>query len=600
MEKISEDKWINRTALLSAIMQDVSPFMQSDTLCDRANPEACTQGVASKALLSSLFKKWEPESADALETRALLTFLEANNLSETWSFCARDERDRLLLETVKGELDRFFHIGPDLLVDSFSAMLDEGDVGPGKSVGSRGDSFYAKLCASPLTTTSLPLYEVYKAYTSLFPTFSESEKTRIENYGEVSIVDGSHVSFAPKNDKTARLICVEPSLNMFMQLGLKNLLERRLKSLWGIDVATQPDMNRLLARLGSRSGDFATIDLKSASDLVSLNLCRLVFPEWFMTILEDLRSPVANVGLYGLKVELGMLSTMGNGFTFPVMTILLAAIVRATYKVSGIPIKGNQFPKVPCEPHDWAYQSGSFRDPMRCVPGNWGVFGDDIICVREAYADVVSFLGLLGFQVNADKSFNEGPFRESCGHDYFRGTNIRGVYLKRFSSRQDITVAINRLNEWTARTGVPLRSAVQYLLGFLPKPLFVPWVDSEDAGIRVPSSHFSGHRELQKVYYKAYLSRPKKIRILENGTVLTPRGAKRLVFNSHGCLLALLRGELRTGQIAVRQNTRGLYQTRWCVTPNWDYMPLSVWVNPRIDWQRFESAVAHNMGDLVS
>ena len=596
---MSEDKWINRNALVTAIMQDVSPFMNDDTVCDRLNPEANVQSVACKVLLGSTFKKWQPDgnSIDA-ETRALLTFLEANRLSETWSFCAKSEKDLLFLETVKGELDRFFHIGPDLLVDSFSAILEEGDVGPGSSVGARGESFFAKLCASRLTATSLSLYEMYRAYTSVFPTFAAAESCREANYGSLSVVDGSLVSFAPKNVETARLICVEPSLNMFMQLGLKNLLERRLRELWGIDVTDQPEMNRLLARLGSQSGDFATLDLKSASDLVSLGLCKTILPKWFYELLLELRSPEVDVRQYGLKRELGMMSTMGNGFTFPLMTIILAAIVRSVYKVNGIPIKGNRRPKVRPEPRDWGYPSGSFEDPVRVHPGNWGVFGDDIICVREAYADLCHCLDLLGFRVNVEKSFNEGPFRESCGHDYFRGVNIRGVYLKRLRSRQDLTVAVNLFNDWTARTGVPLRNTVQYILGFLPNPYYVPWADPEDAGIRVPSTFFRGVLRGQKVCYKAYLKATKKLRILEDGTVLSPRGSKKLRPNGFGTLLALLRGELRNGQIAVRQNSRGLYQTRWCVTPFWDYMSASVWVNPRTDWQRFESAVALNMGNL--
>ena len=595
---MQEDKWINRTALLSAIMQDVSPFMQDDTLCDRNNPEATTTGVACRALLSSLFKKWQQDGNSVLaESKALLTFLEANRLSETWSFCAESPDDTLVLNQVKRELDDFLHIGPDLLVDSFSAILEEGDVGPGSSVGSRGESFYAKLCASPLTTTSLSLYEMYSAYTSLFPTFANAESVRLANYGNVSIVDGSNVSFAPKNVDTARLICVEPSLNMFMQLGLKSLLEKRLRDHWGIDVGDQPELNRLLARLGSLSGDFATLDLKSASDLVSLKLCETLFPSWFYDLLVLLRSPKVHVREYGLSRELGMVSTMGNGFTFPLMTIILAAIVRAVYKIEGIPIKRNSRPKVRCVPRDWMFDDGSVNDPLYTHPGNWGVFGDDIICVREAYDRLCRSLDLLGFQVNVDKSFNTGPFRESCGHDYFRGTNIRGVYLKRFSSRQDLTVAVNLLNEWTARTGVPLRNSVQYILRFF-KPLYVPWTDPLDSGVRVPSSFFSGRLKSQRVYYKAHVKRPKTVKFMDDFTVRTPNGAKRLVYNSHGSLLALLRGELRDGQIATRQNSRGLYHTRWCVTPNWDYMPLSVWVNPRTDWRRFESAVALNMSNL--
>lgn len=596
---MTENKWINRTALFAKIMQDVSPYMRDDTACDRANPEASPPSVACKALLGSIFKKWNQEgNSEAAETRALLTFLEANRLSETWSFCAKDEFDLLLLETVKRELDNFFHIGPDLLVDSFSAILEEGDVGPGSSVGANGDSFFAKMCSSRLTATSLSLLSYYRAYVSQFPTFAEAESLREANYGSVSIVDGSNVSFAPKNVETARLICTEPSLNMFMQLGLKNLLERRLRNHWGIDVMDQPEMNRLLARLGSQSGDFATIDLKSASDLVSLKLCETVLPRWLYELLMDLRSPQVNARDYGLKRELGMMSTMGNGFTFPLMTIILAAIVRSVYKVNGIAIKANRRPKVQSEPHDWMYDSGSNSDPLRTSPGNWGVFGDDIICVREAYADVCRSLELLGFQVNVEKSFNEGPFRESCGHDYFRGINIRGVYLKRLLSRQDLTIAVNVFNEWTARTGVPLRETVQYILGFLPKPFYVPWADPMDAGIRVPSSFFRGKLKGQKIYYKSYIRRSKKITILDDGTVLVPRHSKQLLPNSLGSLLALLRGELRNGQIAVRQNSRGLYQTRWCVTPFWDYMSLSVWVNPRTDWQRFENAVDLNMVNL--
>lgn len=596
---MKEDKWINRTALFSAIMQDVSPYMQDDTLCDRNNPEATIPGVACKALLSSLFKKWQQDGNTVeAESRALLTFLEANRLSETWSFCARSDDDRMLLEQVRAELDRFLHIGPDLLVDSFSAILSEGDVGPGSSVGSLGESFYAKLCASPLTTTSLSLYTMYEAYTSMFPTYSDAESVRKEYYGTVSVVDGSNVSFAPKNVDTARLICVEPSLNMFMQLGLKNLLEKRLKELWGIDVTDQQEMNRILARLGSRSGDYATIDLKSASDLISLKLCETLFPSWFYDLLVLLRSPLVHVRDYGLTRELGMVSTMGNGFTFPLMTIILSAVLRAVYKIEGIAIKANRRPKVRCEPRTWDYDSGSQNDPLRTSPGNWGVFGDDIVCVREAYDRLCDSLHLLGLKVNVDKSFNTGPFRESCGHDYFRGANIRGVYLKRFTSRQDLTIAVNLLNEWTARTGVPLRSAVQYLLGFF-KPLYVPWVDPEDSGVRVPSSFFRGRLKGQRTFYRAYVASLKKVRFDEvNFTVTTPKGAKRLVYNSHGSLLALLRGELRNGQISTRQNSRGLYRTRWCVTPNWDYMPLSVWVNPRTDWQRFEAAVALNMGNL--
>jgi hypothetical protein len=134
-----------------------------------------------------------------------------------------------------------------------------------------------------------------------------------------------------------------------------------------------------------------------------------------------------------------MISTMGNGFTFPLMTTILSSAVRAVYREMGILIKDN--------PLAWNHDA--------VVPGNWAVFGDDIIVCREAYDMLVTFLHELGFRVNLTKSFNSGLFRESCGHDYLGGHDVRGVYLKRMTSRQDIAVAVNLLNDWSFRTSIP-------------------------------------------------------------------------------------------------------------------------------------------------
>jgi len=59
------------------------------------------------------------------------------------------------------------------------------------------------------------------------------------------------------------------------------------------------------------------------------------------------------------------------------------------------------------------------------------VYGDDIIVPSESY-DMVSWaLECFGFQVNPEKSFSTGPFRESCGTDAFAGTNVRPIFVDR-------------------------------------------------------------------------------------------------------------------------------------------------------------------------
>jgi hypothetical protein len=58
------------------------------------------------------------------------------------------------------------------------------------------------------------------------------------------------------------------------------------------------------------------------------------------------------------------------------------------------------------------------------------VYGDDIIIPVEAYDVLKEVLETCGFTINEDKSYHEGPFRESCGEDYFRGINVRPFLVR--------------------------------------------------------------------------------------------------------------------------------------------------------------------------
>jgi len=244
---------------------------------------------------------------------------------------------------------------------------------------------------------------------------------------------------------------------MYYQLGFGRILEQRLLH-WGINLRTQPKLNRELAYQGSISGEYSTIDLSSASDSLSVGVLRQILPPQFMRWLMLLRTPSVELPS-GDKLRLNMISTMGNGFTFPLETTIFSAVVRAVIKVSG----------------------------DKPTAGTWSVFGDDIILRTKYTPDCLRLLDLLGFTVNSSKTFVEGPFRESCGRDYYRGVDVRGVYIKSLKSPQDRYVAINKLNDWTATTGISLPSAVQYLLKSVKRALVSPF-EGLDAGIQVPIS----------------------------------------------------------------------------------------------------------------
>jgi hypothetical protein len=543
------------------------------------------QVFAAQALKRSLLKKWAPDQAtEKAKSAAALSFLEANYLSKKWVWKEDAEDAAWLLSGVRQQLHKFFFLRDSptcaSVLDSYLTILHGARTGPGSSLLADGQCFYAKLGSSrKLTATSLDLYILYRSYLSCFPTWEEGESLRAsQTESALQIVDSSRMTFVPKNSDTERGICVEPSLNMFFQLGLEGVLRSRMIERWNLDLEVQPDINRVLARIGSRGGDFATLDLSSASDLISVELCRQILPGHVFDTLLELRVPNTILSDFGLRVDLGMISTMGNGFTFPLMTIILSCIVRTCYSVLGIPIRDN--PRV---------------GKTGIVPGNWGVFGDDIIVVREAHDLVVRALHLFGLQVNSSKSFNTGQFRESCGHDYFSGHDVRGVYLKRLASRQDIAIAVNLLNDWSYRTGLSLRQSVRYLLEGENLPM-VPYADGNEFGVRVPSSIFRGRLKNQKCIYKAFQARQMAYRV-GDGVIHPPRRGRRWFYNGPMLLLSLLKGELRNGKISVRQNG-GLFHTRWRVTPWWDYMPTSIWVNPRVDWLRWRTAVEHNMLNL--
>jgi len=244
------------------------------------------------------------------------------------------------------------------------------------------------------------------------------------------------LAFVPKNAKTFRSIAVEPNLNVILQLGVHEFLVELFhqKSVATID-DQQP--NQLLAKLGSThsslSDTLCTLDIRNASNSVCKTLVEWLVddPSWF-ALLDSLRCH--NFVFDGVETSLEMFSSMGNGFTFALETLIFKALSEGA--------------RVAC---------GGF--------GVTSVYGDDIITTSASALLLVETLGFCGFSLNSDKSFIHGPFRESCGTDWYDGKCTTPVYLRSEKLRySDVCRIYNFLQTHP-------RSMCSFVSGFLLRSL---------------------------------------------------------------------------------------------------------------------------------
>jgi hypothetical protein len=417
----------------------------------------------ARALADSFYKKLCPKGNTAEADLAALKKFEAINArisAEPFEFAAHNEAESCFWDYFRNNLNRTlgFDVG-DTNYD-LDFIREHMNVGPGAAQKADADTMVSKLFASPISYTNEYLIPYYRSALSQTGLWADAERQRFSRFPFIR-VEGGKLFFAPKNADISRTCCTEANLNMLVQMSLGAFMEYRMGKHFGINLSDQPDNNRELARIGSIDGSFGTIDLVSASDSISWQLVLRALEDGFVkSMLRMSRSETA-VLPDGRKVVLNMISTMGNGFTFPLQTIIFACTVRSVYQLMGF--------------------------PSACPRTQFGVFGDDIIVRREAYDFVVRMLNKLGFEVNAGKSFNSGPFRESCGHDCFRGHNIRGVYIKSLETPQQIYSCINRLVRWSAVSGIPLVRTLNLLRSWIShKEIRVPRSEADDSGLKVP------------------------------------------------------------------------------------------------------------------
>lgn len=245
----------------------------------------------------------------------------------------------------------------------------------------------------------------------------------------ITIAESNEVTFVPKDALTKRSISVEPELNVYLQLGVGEFLKRKLRRA-GCDLSDQT-RNKHLAYVGSvqqESQDPVTLDLRMASDTMAIEVVRELLPDDWYALLDSLRS---HSGVYRGKSERwAKFSSMGNGFTFELESLLFLALAQAVSDTRGT--------------SDWFADTfgGAYRYAYVSV------FGDDIIVPRCDADMLTAILRYCGFQLNSEKSFVSGPFRESCGSDFWNGVDVRTFYCKRDLSRVRDLIHLHNGLKW--------------------------------------------------------------------------------------------------------------------------------------------------------
>lgn len=212
----------------------------------------------------------------------------------------------------------------------------------------------------------------------------------------------STLHFVPKDSRGPRSICIEPLEKQFIQQGqmrsiVRHVERHRLTS--GFVNFSDQSINQKLAVESSMTQQYATLDLKDASDRVHVNLVRILFPEDITKLLMSTRSTHVKLPS-GNVINLRKFASMGSACCFPIMALTLWSLIRAYLDLKNC--------SLPCF-----------------------VYGDDIIVPNACSSDVQAMLETFGLQVNREKSYCSGLFRESCGSDAYNGVDVRPIYLRR-------------------------------------------------------------------------------------------------------------------------------------------------------------------------
>lgn len=264
------------------------------------------------------------------------------------------------------------------------------------------------------------LNERYPAYSFIFPNSRSlaanaelywSAKAR--GYGKKGI---SRFCCVPKDARGPRTINIEPHEYMWVQQGQMKLMYNYIENhplTKGFINFTDQSINQNMAKKGSITGVQCTLDLKDASDLVSNELVRKIFPKHMVPDLMASRTGKVFLPTHNYVRFLKKYASMGNAMCFPIEAIVFWTLAKATAEYYNL-------------------------------SENIFVYGDDIICNDIIANQICLTLEAFGLKVNSSKSFLRGHFRESCGGDFIHGHNVTPIRIRKLDSNLESLLSIHK------------------------------------------------------------------------------------------------------------------------------------------------------------
>lgn len=229
------------------------------------------------------------------------------------------------------------------------------------------------------------------------------------------MITRTRVSLVEKDWRGGRVIGMEPTWNMVLQLGLKDWLEHRTFT-W-VPYYDQTRQERML--LEKKHLRLGTVDLSNASDHVSVDLCKAILPSNWFAALYSVRSPTYKLSDNSIGITNSM-ALMGNGFCFPLLSSVVLALAMTAMSIGlGEPV--------------------TIRN-MRKWQDLYGVqnFGDDLVFPVDLFPVLNFVFAQAGLVINHEKT-GLGAFRETCGKYQFGDENPFRCYYLRSSEWSDKT-----------------------------------------------------------------------------------------------------------------------------------------------------------------
>jgi len=306
--------------------------------------------------------------------------------------------------------------GARLVVERLLAQFDYRDILPrhGPGAVATGENRERKWVFSRFYKRLHEVYPYYEYFVGCRSQFLDdgravwfSRKRELEGVSKYTLV--------PKDSRGPRGISMEPLEYQFIQQGIFRKMKVFLEShplSRGHICFTDQTVNQRLAMSSSISRRYATVDMKDASDRVSLWLVRTLFSgcPGLLRALEATRSAKTLLP-DGRTISLRKFAPMGSALCFPIEAVVFFSLLVS---------------------EEMLENDLTLEEACRKV----FVYGDDIVCRPDTYLAASRDFPILGLRINSGKSYYRGFFRESCGVDAYCGVDVTPLRFRHLLSER--------------------------------------------------------------------------------------------------------------------------------------------------------------------